>query len=111
MLLVLVMATMALFRGAYLSAYAQIYVYCFTLFVICMVCHGELARRAPDVKLLTDFYLIIAMGGAAGGILTGLIAPLVFRGLWEYHLALAFSAGLVLWAMFRDDDPWLRRPN
>lgn len=111
MVLVLVMATMALFRGAFLSAYAQIYVYSFTLFILCMVCHGELARRTPAVQHLTSFYLVIAAGGAAGGILTGIVAPLVFRGLWEYHIALALSAALVLWAMFRDDDPWLRRPN
>jgi hypothetical protein len=111
MVLVLVMATMGLFRGAYLSAYAQIYVFCFTLFVICMVCHGELARNVPRVQHLTNFYLIIAAGGAAGGIFTGLIAPLVFKGFWEYHIALILSAVLVLWAMFRDDHPWLRRPN
>ncbi|HUR36402.1 MAG TPA: hypothetical protein VM009_01205 [Terriglobales bacterium] len=111
MAFVLVMATMALFRGAYLSAYSQIYVFCFTLFVICMVCHGELARSVPAVQNLTNFYLIIACGGAAGGILTGIVAPLVFRGLWEYHIALVFAALLALWAMFRDSHPWLRRPN
>ncbi|HUS19008.1 MAG TPA: hypothetical protein VMZ25_05125, partial [Terriglobales bacterium] len=111
MVLVLVMATMGLFRGAYLSATAQIYVYCFALFVICMVCHGELARSVPAVQHLTNFYLIIAAGGAAGGILTGIVAPLVFKGFWEYHIALVLSAILVLWTMLREDHPWFRRPN
>jgi len=107
----LVMAVLGLYRGAYLSAYAQIYVFCFSMFVICMVCHGELARSVPSPSRLTSFYLTTAAGGAAGGIFTGLIAPITFNGFYEYHVMLVMSALLVLWAMFRDDDPWLRRPN
>ncbi len=111
LLLVLLMAMVALARGAHLSAYAQIYVYCFTLFVMCMVLHGELARRTPPVQHLTGFYLIIAAGGAAGGIFTGIVAPLVFRGLWEYRIGVVLAVALVLWTLVRDDDPRLRRPH
>ena len=36
------------------------------LFFMCMVCHGELARRKPAPRHLTEFYLLIAAGGALG---------------------------------------------
>ncbi|MEO5936933.1 MAG: hypothetical protein ABIP81_06940, partial [Terriglobales bacterium] len=91
LVLVLMMAMVALARGAHLSAYAQIYVYCFSMLVLCMVLHGELARRTPPVEHLTSFYLIIAAGGAGGGIFTGIIAPLAFRGLWEYPIGLSLA--------------------
>ncbi|MEO6119252.1 MAG: hypothetical protein ABIP12_01075, partial [Terriglobales bacterium] len=41
---------------------------------------------------------------------TGIIAPLAFRGLWEYPIGLSLAAALILWALFRDDDPRLQRP-
>ena len=34
------------------------------LFVCCMLCHGELARRRPAPKHLTLFYLMVSLGGA-----------------------------------------------
>jgi hypothetical protein len=54
----------------------------------CVVCHGELARSKPDPRHLTHFYLCVATGGAAGGLMVGLVAPLVFDGYWEMPLAL-----------------------
>ena len=38
----------------------QIVVYLFTLFVACMICHGELARSTPGARYLTSFYLMVA---------------------------------------------------
>ena len=43
-----------------------------------MVCHGELARLKPSPRHLTEFYLLIAAGGALGGLFVGIVAPLVF---------------------------------
>jgi len=43
--------------------------YSATLFAACMVCHGELARSKPHPQQLTGFYLMLALGGAAGGLL------------------------------------------
>lgn len=57
-----------------------------TFFVAAMVCHGELARRRPDVSRLTSFYLAIAVGGALGGMFNALIAPVVFDRIAEYPL-------------------------
>jgi len=60
--------------------------YLFILFVICMVCHGELARSKPLPSQLTSFYLMVSLGGALGGVLVSLIAPRVFTRYWEFHI-------------------------
>ena len=61
-------------------------------FVAAMVCHGELARSRPSAANLTQFYLLLAIGGVLGGIFNGLIAPLIFRHVTEYLLALVLAA-------------------
>ena len=66
----------------------QLITYLLTLFVACMVCHGELVRRKPAPRHLTGFYLWVSAGGAAGGVFTGIVAPSVFPDLWELPLAL-----------------------
>src|SRR3984885_4269016 len=67
------------------------------LFIICMFCHGELSRRKPGTSHLTSFYLMIALGGAMGAIFTGLIAPHLFTGIYEFPLSLFFVAAIALW--------------
>lgn len=66
------------------------------LFVCCMACHGELALLKPHPRHLTSFYLMIALGGAAGGIFAGLIAPRVFSGYFELPIAIACCAVLLV---------------
>ena len=58
------------------------------LFVCCMVCHGELYRLRPDPDRLTGFYLMIAAGGALGGLFVAVAAPLLFTGYYELHWGL-----------------------
>jgi hypothetical protein len=58
------------------------------LFFTAMVCHGELARRRPVARHLTEFYLWMSIGGVVGGILASIVAPLVFHDVFEYPLAL-----------------------
>lgn len=71
-------------------------VYLTGLFVICMFCHGELARRRPPTSQLTRFYLMVALGGAAGGLLVGIAAPLLSPIDWELPVALACVTALAL---------------
>lgn len=81
-----------------------------TLTSVCMVCHGELVRLKPNVsdergpfdRLLTDFYLVMALGGAAGGLFTAVIAPLIFPMYLEHHLGLLAAAVLPLMALRRE---------
>ena len=66
----------------------QLAIYFGTLFSICMLCHGELARMRPDPGSLTTFYLTLSAGGAGGGLFVGLLAPLIFPAFWEHYLGL-----------------------
>lgn len=73
-----------------------------TMFVACMVCHGEVYRLRPGASRLTGFYLSLSAGGAAGGLFVALVAPFVFPDYFELHLALFLTAALVL-AVLRQD--------
>jgi hypothetical protein len=80
-----------------------------TLFAVCMVCHGELARLKPDPKHLTSFYLMVGSGGALGSAAVVLVAPNVFGRYWEFQIALLGCGGLVLITLLRDQDSWFYR--
>ena len=86
--------------GTGLGVVLQITVYFLNLFLVCMLCHGELVQLRPSPKSLTKFYLTISAGGAAGGLFVGLVAPMVFSGYCELPLAivscLLISAGTYL---------------
>ena len=71
------------------------------LFACCMFCHGELARRKPAPRFLTQYYLMISAGGAIGGLLVGLGAPLFLRGNWEFPIALTACALVTLFLEYR----------
>ncbi len=69
-------------------------------FATTMVCHGELAKDRPSTKHLTEFYLLMSVGGMLGGMFNALLAPVVFQwGIWEFPLCL-FAAGLARPKMF-----------
>ncbi len=79
------------------------------MFAGCMVCHGELVRLKPHRRDLTVFYLMVSAGGALGGILSVVVAPLVFRGFWDFRLAVWSSVVLMTVALARDRESWLYR--
>lgn len=62
------------------------------LFVVCMACHGELARLKPEPRRLTAFYLCISVGGALGSLCMAVLAPLVLKGYFDLYLALGVAA-------------------
>ena len=63
---------------------------------------GELAPSKPAPGYLTRFYLMIALGGAAGSILVGVVAPFVLPAYFEIEGALVIVALLFLWQVRRD---------
>jgi len=67
-------------------------IYAFGLFVLCMFLHGELVARKPAPAWLTRFYLMVSAGGALGGLLVGIAAPLAFQWYWELPAALVLVA-------------------
>ena len=101
------LACMALYKGVHFKIPVQILIYSFALFVCCMFCHGELAGLKPASAYLTSFYLMVAMGGALGGIFVGLVAPRLFNGYWELHLGLWLSCLLALVILVRDTSSWV----
>ncbi|MDQ7774345.1 MAG: fused MFS/spermidine synthase [Elusimicrobiales bacterium] len=85
----------------------QIAMHSLSIFIACMVCHGELAARRPAAGHLTLFYVSVSAGGALGGLLTALAAPLLLNGPWEYHIAWGVLAAVSLLLLASGSD--LRR--
>ncbi len=72
------------------------------LFVVCMLCHGELYRRRPqDPSRLTEFYLCMSVGGAFGGLFVTLVATQWFDDYHEWLIALALATLLACRVLFR----------
>lgn len=65
------------------------------LFIISLALHGTLSMERPAVGALTDFYLWISAGGALGGVLCALIAPVIFDWPYEHPLLLIAAAALI----------------
>ncbi len=84
-----------------MNLYFQIFIYSAALFACCMACHGELVRLKPSAEHLTSFYLMIALGGALGGVFVNLVAPFLFKGYWEFHGGLVATVVLLGLCLFR----------
>jgi predicted O-methyltransferase YrrM len=80
--------------------FLQIATFSATLFSACMICHGELVRLKPSTQHLTAFYVMIALGGALGGVFVTLLAPVLFPDYWEFHLGLVATYGLFALCVF-----------
>ncbi|MBN9658457.1 MAG: fused MFS/spermidine synthase [Acidobacteria bacterium] len=78
--------------------------YSLSFFIICMCCHGELARLKPHPKFLTGYFLMVSIGGAIGGVFVALIAPYVFNANYELPLSLACAVVIAALVLFRDED-------
>lgn len=81
--------------------------FCCSLFVVCLFCHGELVRTKPSVTYLTSFYLTIALGGALGAVCVGLLAPHILSGIYELPIVLLLAA--ILAAIMHWQDGWSAR--
>ena len=84
------------------SLYNELGLHLTTLFVCCMVCHGEVYRLRPSAQRLTSFYLSLSAGGACGGLFVAVIAPLIFVNYFEFQVALILVAILALIILYRD---------
>ncbi len=72
------------------------------LAAICMICHGELVRMRPAPRRLTSFYLSIAAGGAIGGLLVAVAAPLLLNDYYELQLSVVAAWLLALASLITD---------
>jgi hypothetical protein len=56
--------------------------------VVAIALHGRLAADRPAPSHLTEFYLVISLGGALASAFVAVVAPLVFPGVWELPILL-----------------------
>jgi len=93
-------------KGVDSDILAQVSILNLTLFLGCMVCHGELYKLRPEPVLLTRYFLTISAGGALGGLFVALVAPAIFDGYWEYQLAVWGCGALLAGVCFVDKTRW-----
>ena len=74
------------------AAVALIPLHAAGFFVTALVCHQTLAASRPPADRSTEFYAWLAAGGALGGLANVFLAPLLFKGVIEYPLALVAAA-------------------
>jgi SAM-dependent methyltransferase len=69
----------------------QLSVHLAAFFLTALVCHQALAARRPAPEKLTEFYLLMSVGGVIGGGFNAFLAPVIFNQVWEYPAALALA--------------------
>jgi hypothetical protein len=69
------------------------------LFLLALSCHSELVASRPAPRHLTEFFLLMSLGGALGGAFNAVLAPLLFSSVYEYPIAIL--AAIALWAIGR----------
>lgn len=77
--------------------FAMVVLNLLTFYMCAQLCHGELARKRPAPSHLTEYFLLISVGGVMGGIFNALIAPNIFLEPIEYSMVLA-TIGFIVWA-------------
>ena len=60
-------------------------------FLGAMVCHGELARSRPAPARLTEYYLLVSLGGVLGGLFNALIVPALFQAAGPIERPLTYA--------------------
>jgi hypothetical protein len=81
------------------------------LALVAYAAHARLAADRPAPEHLTLFYLVISVGGALGGLLNGVVAPVLFDRIWEYPLILVACPALLVGVVSAPDSALARRFN
>jgi hypothetical protein len=94
--LVIAMCALLVDKTYQFDLVVQTSVFCVGLFVVCMMCHGELVLSKPAPEHLTRFYLLISVGGALGALVVSVVAPIFFPTFLETPVALFVAALLFI---------------
>ena len=101
-MVILVLGTMLLMVANTLNAQGPmvliVIVELLLLLAIGIVCHGRLALDRPKASHLTEFYLLMSVGGALGGLFNGIVAPLAFKTALEFPIALVLALSVLPWS-------------
>ena len=65
------------------------------LFLVSVSLHAHMYALRPEPDRLTGFYLAMSVGGALGGVFSGLLAPIIFDWTYEYPLLILAAGALV----------------
>ncbi|MDP8930858.1 MAG: fused MFS/spermidine synthase, partial [Actinomycetota bacterium] len=103
--LLLAVALIMAGQAASLPAIFQIVLHLLFFTAVALVAHGRLAADRPEPAKLTHFYLLVAVGGALGGLFNGLLAPVIFDDVIEYPLVIAASVFLLIGLRHREHPP------
>ncbi|MGE3808672.1 MAG: hypothetical protein AB7K24_28740 [Gemmataceae bacterium] len=107
-LLLLLLLFIMLVDSIPMGVIAKILLHSVVLFVVAMVCHGELAVDRPEPQHLTEFFLWMSFGGVVGGLFNGLVAPLVFNSIVEYQLMMVVACLLLPAISVGRESQWAR---
>lgn len=88
-----IMLIVFLFWGDIFAVASLLPLHLLVFFATALLCHSALAEARPPAARLTEYYLWIAAGGAAGGLFNVLVAPIAFHSVLEYPLVLALACG------------------
>jgi hypothetical protein len=92
---VAVVLTVALVGAADLPLVLLIALNLAAFFVAALLGHVRLAADRPAAWHLTEFYLLLAIGGALGGLFNAVVAPAVFDNVLEYPLAIILARSIL----------------
>lgn len=102
-----VLTVLTFLRVLPLPVWATIGIHELTFFVAALLAHTLLADDRPDPAYLTEFFLLLAVGGVLGGLFNALIAPVIFDQVVEYPMLLV--AVLLLRPRIPKTDPRVER--
>ena len=68
----------------------------FGFFVTALMAHRSLYNARPGGKYLTQFYVIMSVGGALGGLFNSIIAPAIFNELHEVRVVVILASLLLM---------------
>jgi SAM-dependent methyltransferase len=92
---VLLLAAATAFASAGGSVMSSLMSTILLLFSVSTTLHAEMYRTRPDAEQLTEFYLMMSIGGVVGGLFCAIAAPLLFDWTWEHPLLIFASALLI----------------
>ncbi|UZK66861.1 fused MFS/spermidine synthase [Sphingomonas sp. M1-B02] len=92
---VLLLFGATLIAGHQKLAYMNALIGLLLLFLVAIACHSRMYQLRPAPDRLTGFYLAMSVGGALGGVFSGLVAPVLFDWTYEYPLLILAAGALI----------------
>lgn len=84
----------SLLHLAVLPIWALVGVHTLNLFFVALLVHRLIAMERPPTEHLTEYYLLLSVGGVCGGIFNALVAPVVFSTILEYPIVIVLALAL-----------------